>query len=42
MLNVMGLLKVWIDGWIENFSLCFSCMLLLKLNGLNCVWEMIC
>ena len=40
--TVMGLLKVRIDGWTENLSMCFACMLLLELNGLKCVWEMIC
>ena len=35
--TVMGLLRVQIDGWIENWSMCFACMLLLELNGLKCV-----
>ena len=34
---VMGLLKVRIDGWTENWSMCFACMLLLELNDLKCV-----
>ena len=35
--TVMGLLKVQIDGWTENLSMCFACMLLLELNGLKSV-----
>ena len=35
--TIMGLLKVKIYGWTENFSMCFACMLLLELNGLKCV-----
>ena len=31
--NVMGLLKVWIDGWTKNLSMCFACMLLLEWDG---------
>ena len=40
--TVMGLLKVLVDGWTKNLSMCFACMLLLELNGLKCVWEIIC